>query len=161
MHICLIGFMKSGKSTISQAIANKYGLSLISLDQIFVEKFGPIGDFFLNHGEDKFRKLESSLLLELDFATPAVIDCGGGIVEKWQNMLFLRTVGTIIYLRTPFEILTERTDKEIRPNWHQNMAELQQLYERRDSLYTRYADVIIDNIDKETTLERIVTIVQL
>ena len=55
----IIGFMGSGKSTISSLLDENY----IDMDALIIEHIGmSIADFFAKEGEAKFREIESQVL---------------------------------------------------------------------------------------------------
>ena len=65
-NIFLIGFMGSGKSTISKYLKEHYGMEKIEMDKRIEEQEGMrIADIFRVHGEPYFRDLETKLLMEL------------------------------------------------------------------------------------------------
>ena len=58
----IIGFMGSGKSTISSLLDKDY----VDMDALITERIGmSIADFFEKEGEAKFREIESQVLAEL------------------------------------------------------------------------------------------------
>lgn len=79
MHIYLIGFMCSGKTTLGHALAKRLSMPFYDLDDYVESKAGmSISRIFETHGEDAFRDLESRALAELSQGAPAIIACGGG-----------------------------------------------------------------------------------
>lgn len=65
-NIILIGFMGTGKSTISKELHEKTGRKEIDLDAYITEKSGmTINDIFAKSGETAFRDLESACLAEV------------------------------------------------------------------------------------------------
>ena len=65
-NIVLIGFMGTGKSTISEYMKQKFGMEVIEMDQIIAQRQGmTISKIFETYGEEYFRELETDLLIEL------------------------------------------------------------------------------------------------
>ena len=89
-NIVLIGFMGAGKSTISEFLKTVFAMEVIEMDQIIAERQGmSISDIFETYGEEYFRDLETSLLIEMQSKKNMVISCGGGAQcsrdeEKWS-----------------------------------------------------------------------------
>ena len=73
-NIVLIGFMGTGKSTISEFLKNSFAMEVIEMDQIIAEREGmTISDIFEVYGEQYFRNLETNLLIEMQSKTNVVI----------------------------------------------------------------------------------------
>jgi shikimate kinase len=153
MKIFLIGFMKSGKSTVTELISCKYKVKAYYLDELFVLKYGPIYSYFNDHGEDTFRQKESEILRDIEFNENCIVSTGGGIVEREDNMSYIKSQGKIIYLYNNLSTLKKREDNELRPNWNDNTLEA--LYKRRHVLYQKLADYTIDNVDLNLTVKRV------
>lgn len=72
-HIFLIGYMGSGKSTVSKILNEKTGFPCIDMDQEIEKAEGmPIRKIFIKYGEHEFRNKESELLDKLCHVTGAV-----------------------------------------------------------------------------------------
>ena len=62
-RIYIIGYMCSGKSSISRKVAARLGYEAYDTDDMFEEKYHIcVQDFFDKYGEDYFRKFESEIL---------------------------------------------------------------------------------------------------
>ena len=80
-NIAFIGFMGSGKSTISKELANKLNTTLIDVDDYIVEKNQmKITDMFDKYGEDYFRDKETEAIRDISKECGIIISCGGGAV---------------------------------------------------------------------------------
>ena len=149
--LILIGFMASGKSAVASALASKLNLPLVQVDEEIVSRSGyPTSPaIFADKGEAYFRDLEAEVAASLRDASNVVISTGGGIITREVNMTNLKeNGGTIVYLRTSFETVTERAgDLSARPLFV-NKANALELYERRLPIYERYADIIIDTDER-------------
>ncbi|MDF3001105.1 MAG: shikimate kinase [Bacillota bacterium] len=72
-RIFLIGYMGSGKSTVSGILSGKTGFPWIDMDQEIEHAEGiPIRKIFMKYGEHEFRNKESELLDKLCHVTGAV-----------------------------------------------------------------------------------------
>jgi shikimate kinase len=88
-NIILIGFMGSGKSTVAKRLAEEFSLPLVEMDLRIEEKAEmSIPDIFSKFGEEKFRELESLVLLE-SLENRGVIATGGGVLTKKENQEML------------------------------------------------------------------------
>ena len=112
--IALIGMPGAGKSAVCTLLAKKTGFNLFELDDIFEKEQNiKIKDFFQKFGEEKFRKIESDILLNTLKYDNCAISCGGGIIlkEKNRKLLFNDDVFTI-YLSAKIETIYERIKKD-------------------------------------------------
>jgi shikimate kinase len=99
----IIGFMGSGKSTISSLLDKDY----IDMDALITERIGmSIADFFEKEGEAKFREIESQVLAELA-NSDHVISTGGGVVINPINREILAKNPETIYLKADFDTRKE------------------------------------------------------
>ena len=65
-NVALIGFMGTGKTTISNALSRITGFKEVDVDQYIVEKEGmAIKDIFAENGEQYFRDLETAGFKEI------------------------------------------------------------------------------------------------
>ena len=79
MNIFLIGFMGTGKSTISAALGRRMSREVVEMDELIVKREGmPISEIFEKKGEPYFRELETGLLVELQQKNDVIVSCGGG-----------------------------------------------------------------------------------
>jgi shikimate kinase len=86
-RIFLIGYMGSGKTTISEMLSSRTGIACIDMDQEIEKAEGiPIRKIFIKYGEHEFRNKESELLDKLCHVTGA-IDLMAGEVTGEQKVL--------------------------------------------------------------------------
>ncbi|MFT5498849.1 MAG: shikimate kinase [Kiritimatiellia bacterium] len=112
-NIVLLGFMGTGKTTVSQALATELGYPAIDLDACIEAKAGrSIPEIFEQDGEDAFRALEHQIVKEVASRRNQVISCGGGIVKNPANIDLLRASGTLFCLTATPETILERVGQE-------------------------------------------------
>lgn len=146
-NIFFIGFMGSGKTTISAAFSKKYQRKLIEADDILVERAGmSVNEIFATQGEQAFRDMETELCRELVNLDDHVVSCGGGIVVRPQNVEYMKKNGVIILLEaTPETILDRVKGSTARPilNGHMNVEYIAELKKKRAEAYQSAADLVI------------------
>jgi len=111
MKLFFIGFMGCGKTTWGRKLAAHLGYEFMDLDHILEAKAGmSIAEYFSTHGEDAFRKLESSILKETDYPENAVISTGGGLPCFFDNMEWMNAHGQTIYIQLSPKTLGDRLE---------------------------------------------------
>lgn len=107
--IFLIGLPGAGKTTLGRPLARKAGLDFIDLDQYIQGRFFcSVADIFARWGEERFRQIEANLLREIGEMEDVVIACGGGTPCFHDNMDYMLSRGTTLYLVPSRERLAER-----------------------------------------------------
>lgn len=149
-NIALIGFMGTGKTTISKALSRITGLEEVDVDKYIVDKAGmEIKDIFAAHGEDYFRDLETEALRELQDKAGRIISCGGGAVLRNQNVDILKASGVIVQLTaTPETIFDRVKDHTHRPILNDDMSieHVTELMNNREPRYCQVSDIKV-NVD--------------
>ncbi|MCK5638561.1 MAG: shikimate kinase [Flavobacteriaceae bacterium] len=114
MQLVLLGYMASGKSTISKILADNVDINFIDLDDYISEKEGDtIKNIFKNKGEIYFRIQENKYLIELlNNQKSIVLAVGGGTPCYSNNMDLINEKSTSIYLKANLNSLFKRLIKE-------------------------------------------------
>jgi len=110
-RIVLTGFMGAGKTSTGRLLAERIGWTFLDLDAHLESRAGlSVPEIFARHGEDHFRRLESSALASALALPNTVLALGGGTPEILTNRLLLeQTPGTLtIFLDAPFPVLFDR-----------------------------------------------------
>ena len=147
-RIVLMGYMGAGKTSVGRLLARALGWTLLDLDTHIEARTGAsVPKLFSQHGEARFRQLESSALANALAQNGTVLALGGGTPEALTNRLLLeQTPGTLlIYLEAPFPILYDRcmlqtfaAPEHIRPVMT-HPAEAEARFHARVPLYRRLA----------------------
>ena len=151
-NILLIGFMGTGKSTISSRLSMITNMSEVDMDAYIVEKEGEsIADMFQKHGEEYFRTRETEALIEIQ-SSDKIVSCGGGVVVKDENVKYMKGNGIVVLLTAKPETVFERVkNSKDRPilNGNMNIEFIDSLMNKRKSRYEAVADIVIttDNRD--------------
>ena len=99
IRIFLIGYMGAGKTTLGKAFAREMGLTFVDLDWYIEERFHKtIRQLFTEMGEDGFRELEKRMLHEVADFENVVISTGGGTPCFFDNMEFMNSKGSVVFL---------------------------------------------------------------
>ena len=155
-NIVLIGFMGSGKSTISDYLSTMFAMETVEMDQIIAEREAmSISDIFAVYGEEYFRNLETRLLIELQEKSNVVISCGGGTPMRENNVAEMKKNGRVVLLTASPETIYHRVkDNHDRPllEDNKNVPFISELMEKRRKKYEAAADVIIET-DGKSVLE--------
>lgn len=151
-NIFLIGFMGTGKSTVAACLSNDYGMEIVEMDQMIVEKEGmSIPDIFAQKGESHFRDAETNILIEIQSKENAVVSCGGGVVLREKNVEEMKKSGKIVLLNAKPETILERVkDDDNRPllQGNMNVEYIRNMMEQRRPKYESVADFIIQTDGK-------------
>lgn len=113
MKIFLIGFMGSGKTSLGKKLAGAMQVQFFDLDQKIEEYTAKdIPTIFQQQGEGVFRQIEAEILRKtIDLNQHFVLSCGGGTPCFHQNMEYMKSLGTTIFLDVDQEILLGRLRK--------------------------------------------------
>jgi shikimate kinase len=146
-NIVLIGFMGSGKSTVARELGKRLKADVLASDALIEHKEGQtIHEIFESKGEDYFRDLEQGIIKDLALREGIVIDCGGGIVLRKDNLKNLKANGIVFYLQASPEVIYQRIKHEKhRPLLQVSdpLGRIKELYNQRLPLYNQ-ADFTID-----------------
>lgn len=156
-NILLTGLPGSGKSFFGKALAEKFAMKFVDLDQLIVQRQGmTIDEIFRDKGEEAFRDAETSALKTIEGAENTIVATGGGIILKEENRKLLDQLGITIFLeRDPDNILGDVSLLD-RPLLKDNPQRLKELHKERLSLYLECADFIVDsNKSREEVIKQL------
>ncbi len=144
-HILFIGFMGSGKTTVSKRLCAMTDLSLIDIDyRIECLQHKKIPEIFEQEGEAGFRRIETETLKGIARESRSIVSCGGGIVCNPENVKILKDLGTVIYLKVSLEEAISRISRpETRPMLS-GKRPVEQIYQERLALYQQAADIEVE-----------------
>ena len=152
----LTGFMGSGKSTVGRELAKELNTYFLDTD-ILIENFEgmSINEIFKNFGEEKFRKMEKKCFewIKKDVQN-TVVSVGGGFPVFIPE---IKEAGIVIYLKVTFDdILNRMNEEEIKKRpLFKNTNKAKELFEKRDEIYLKLADYVIENKNLKKTIQKI------
>jgi len=112
-NIALIGFMGAGKTAVGRALAARLGMEFIDLDERIADEAGmSVAEIFSLEGEDGFRIREAAALRGALSGEGAVIACGGGVVNRDDNVSLLRERAVVFYLEVALETALRRVSRD-------------------------------------------------
>lgn len=153
-NVVLIGMPTAGKTTLSILLAEYLQRELIHLDDEIEHKVSmKISEYIPTYGEEAFRSVETEVVLEASKKENCIIDCGGGVVLRQENMDALKENGWIVWLNRSVDLLVPSTDRPL----SETKEALEKLYEERKPYYRKYADIEVENNEAiETALLEII-----
>lgn len=111
MNLVLIGYRGTGKSTVARLLATKLGRPAVSLDAEIVKQAGsPIPAIVQAHGWPYFRDLEATVTASCAARDNLVLDCGGGVILRPDNVANLRRNGKLFWLRASVGEIVRRIE---------------------------------------------------
>ena len=150
-NVILIGMPGTGKSVVGRALAERLGYTFIDADDVIVETAGKtLPEILRTDGLDTFLEIEARVGETMEYEN-TVIATGGSMVLYEKAMEHLTENGVVVWLETPLSQINDRmpddlTDRGIAAP--QGMT-IRQIYEQREPLYAKYADLIVASKDGE------------
>ncbi len=119
MKIFLIGFMGTGKTHWGRLLSQKLGLPFFDLDEQIVNSAEKsINEIFAEKGEEQFRLLEKETLYIINESHESfIMACGGGTPCYFNNIVYMKEAGMVVWINTSVPTIFERLlkEKEHRP----------------------------------------------
>ena len=111
MNIVLIGYRGTGKSEVSSILSKRLNMACIGMDAEIVRRAGcPIPEIVEKEGWPAFRGRESDLTRDLASQDNIIIDCGGGIIERPENIEVLKKSGILFWLKASVDTIVKRIE---------------------------------------------------
>ena len=141
-----------GKSTLGVVLAKTLGMSFMDTDLLIQKEEGTLLQEIIDgQGIDAFLKIEERVLSGIRVDN-TVIATGGSAVYSEKAMIYLKSIGEIVYIKLPLKEIERRLNNiKTRGVAMDPGQTLEDLYNYRVPLYEKYADLVIDTSGK--TLE--------
>ena len=157
-NIVLIGMPGVGKSTVGVILAKMIGYQFTDADLLIQKQEGKLlHEIIAEKGTDGFIEIEERVNASIE-ASHTIIATGGSVVYGKKAMEHLSCIGTVVYLKVPYDTLEKRLeDIKGRGVVLKEGQTLRTLYDERTPLYEKYADIEIseDCLNVEQTVEKL------
>lgn len=152
-NVILIGMPGCGKSTVGVVLAKSLGFGFTDTDLIICEKEGQkLQDLIDEQGIKRFLEIEEQVGRELNCKN-TVVATGGSMVMNQKAMENLRSLGTVVYIDVPLEVLKKRINNmKTRGIVFEKGETLEDIFNKRTPLYKKYADITV-TVSKNGSLE--------
>lgn len=152
MNIVLIGYRGTGKSEIGVILAKRLGMRCIAMDAEIIKKAGmPIPEIVEKFGWPGFRDRETEEARNLAHCDNIIIDTGGGIIERPENIEALQKNARMIWLKASVETIVARiqggSERPALTSGKTFTEEVAEVLERRIPKYRNAAQYEIDTDD--------------
>lgn len=149
MNIALIGYRGSGKSVVGELVAARLGMQYVGMDAKIVERASmSIPEIVEKYNWPKFRDIESEVVRELAGLDNIVIDTGGGVIERPENVRVLQTNSLVFWLKASVDTIVSRiqggSERPALTSGKTFTEEVAEVLERRIPKYRNAAHYEID-----------------
>ncbi len=151
-NITLIGMPGCGKSTLGVILAKAINYDFLDSDLLIQKKMGiKLQEIINQYGNDRFKDIEEEVNASIE-VKDTVIATGGSVVYGEKAMEHLKNISTVIYLRLSVNEILKRVDNIKTRGISMKPGEtLVDIYNKRVPLYEKYADIVVDCNDMNTS----------
>lgn len=148
-NIILVGMPGAGKSTVGVVLAKALGYNFVDSDLVIQKETGKrLFEIIDEVGIDEFLNIENRINAGLS-VEQSVVATGGSVIYGEEAMEHLKSIGTVVYLKTDYESLEKRLGNLLKRGVAIRSGNtLLDLYNERVPLYEKYADITIDTKNK-------------
>jgi shikimate kinase len=113
MNIVLIGYRGTGKSVVGEILGRNLGMKYVEVDKKIIETAGmSIPEIVEKYGWSGFRDLESKVVQQLSRYDHLIIDTGGGVIERPENVPSLKVNSYIFWLKASVDTIVARIQSD-------------------------------------------------
>ena len=160
-NIIFIGMPASGKSTVGVVVAKRLGYGFVDTDLLIqAQEKKLLKEIIAEVGNEGFLKIENQVNRDVD-VDRCVISPGGSVVYCEEAMNHYKEIGTIVYLKVPFETIDRRiSNAKNRGVVLKEGQTLKDLYDERTALFEKYADYTIseEGLSLEDTIDEVLNL---
>ena len=148
----MAGLHATGKSTIAKLLGEKLSMRVVGMDAEIVERAGKtIPEIVEESGWDHFRDMESDIAADFGSEDGLIIDAGGGVIVRPQNIDSLKKNGLVFWLTADEATIVERIGNDTqRPSLSGSKSfveEVAGILAEREPKYRAAADHIVDTVN--------------
>ncbi len=165
MNIVLIGYRGTGKSVVAKILTSTLKMKSIGMDAEIVNKTGlSIPEIVEKYGWDRFRDIETEVAVHASQLDDFIIDTGGGVIERPENIEALKKNSIIFWLKASVDVVVARiksgTDRPALVKGKTFTQEVAEVLERRISKYSSAAqyEIDTDKITPDQVADRIIEV---
>jgi shikimate kinase len=165
MNIVLIGYRGTGKSVVGKILSERLGMACVGMDANIVKRAGtPIPEIVEKFGWPRFREIETQEALDLSGKDKLIIDTGGGIIERPENMPALAKNGKVFWLKASVSTIVQRIQgDDQRPSLTEGKTfteEVAEVLDNRRAKYRAAAEhkINTDNLTPEEVADKIISL---
>ena len=149
-QIAIDGPSGAGKSTVGVVLAKALGYDFLDSDLVIQAETGKrLFEIIEESGIDGFLDVENRINAGIQ-AKKTVIATGGSVVYGEEAMEHLKGIGVVVYLKVSYDSLEKRLGNLLKRGVAIRSGNtLLDLYNERIPLYEKYADIVIDEKDKQ------------
>lgn len=161
-NLTLIGMPGAGKSTIGIILAKELGFGFIDTDILIqINQQKTLQQIIDESGHLNLRAIEEKEILKLNIERH-VIATGGSAAYSEKAMNHLHTISRIVFLMADYEVIKKRIHNfESRGIAKTASQTFRELFEERQILYKKYAEIIVDcnELDQEELARQIADLI--
>jgi shikimate kinase len=149
MNLVLIGYRGTGKSAVAEILSQKLAMAVVSLDDEIAREAGmSIPGIVEKYGWPWFRDLESGIAKRFAERDDLILDTGGGVILRPENIENLRRNGVLFWLKASAKVIVHRiresTERPALTEGKSFLEEVEEVVSERLPLYRAAADREID-----------------
>ncbi|AEF44094.1 shikimate kinase AroL [Serratia plymuthica] len=165
--IFMVGARGAGKTTVGSALAQTMGYHFTDTD-LFMQQTTQmsVAEMVAHEGWLGFRRRES-IALQTVTQPSTVVATGGGMILAEENRRFMRQHGTVIYLRSPADVLAQRLEEYPQDAQRPTLTgrpiaeEMLEVLAAREALYQEAAHFVMDGTGSpQQVVEQILSALQ-
>jgi len=165
MNIVLIGYRGTGKSVVGALLAKRLAMPCLAMDAEIIKRAGmAIPEIVEKYGWPGFRDRETEVARDLAGRDNLVIDTGGGVIERPENIEALQQNACIIWLKAAVETIVQRiqsgTERPALTEGKTFTEEVAEVLERRNPKYwsSAHFEINTDELTPEQIADQVVGI---
>ena len=113
MNMVLIGYRGTGKSEVGAIVADRLNMTCVGMDAEIVRRVGiSIPEIVEKFGWARFRDMETEVAVDFSTRDLLIIDTGGGVIERPENIAALQKNGIIFWLKATVDVIVSRIEDD-------------------------------------------------